>query len=92
MGMPNEDLQGDWNVVSSSSDALGRCTAALERHLLGRNRGNIDLFNAQHRNQRCPEGILGSGEIKEYFRNYFYWNIIRAYTTPALRCLFSIQI
>lgn len=67
MGMPNEGLQGDWNAVSFSNDELGRCTAVLELHLLGRNRGNIDLIYAQHRNQRCAESILGSGEIKEYF-------------------------
>lgn len=58
MGMPNEDLQADWNAVSFSSDVLGRCTAVLELHLLGRNTGNDDLIYAQHRNQRCAEGIL----------------------------------
>lgn len=56
--MPNEDLQADWNAVSFSSDVLGRCTAVLELHLLGRNTGNDDLIYAQHRNQRCAEGIL----------------------------------
>lgn len=35
--MPNEDLQGDWNAVSFSNDELGRCTAVLELHLLGKN-------------------------------------------------------
>lgn len=70
MGMPIEDLQGDWNAVSFSIAELGRCTAVLELHLLDRNREKhrFDMHATEIRGIRVS--ILGGGENKEVQLEY----------------------